>query len=266
MVIVNSTRLQPLHFLSLLLTVTVTVIAVHVFPTPPLVHAYDSDNVPRKHIPVLSSSLHTCFNLAVTATAAATASIERPPHTHVGTSTLLRAAHDQDPKQEYAPPPSDNPTDSDYLIRRENWANRYTSLQSLRDTFGTNKNRLWGDLDAASARRLYKTLLPKALLELVQAGVQPEDLAPLAYQARVVAKLYARERCQLPSRILAAMFDGFRTLRRYGRFQVSFFRMMNVGHAREVTLPYTLVHRRIHSHTFLSKACGNVVSSGLGQI
>ena len=61
----------------------------------------------------------------------------------------------------------------EYQKRKEEWANRYTSLKSLRDTFGSNKNRLWGDLDPASARRLYKTLLPKALLELVQAGVEP---------------------------------------------------------------------------------------------
>mmetsp|Transcript_81578 Transcript_81578/g.236524 ORF Transcript_81578/g.236524 Transcript_81578/m.236524 type:complete len:405 (-) Transcript_81578:51-1265(-) len=107
----------------------------------------------------------------------------------------------------------------EYQRRKEQWANRYTSLESLRETFGSNKNILWGDLDAASARKLYKTLLPKALLELVQAGVQPEDLAPLAYQARVAAKLYARERCQLPARWLAALFDGVRTLRKYGRFQ-----------------------------------------------
>ncbi len=107
----------------------------------------------------------------------------------------------------------------EYQKRKTDWVNRYTSLESLRETFGANKNKIWGDLDAASARRLYKTLLPKALLELVQAGVQPEDLAPLAYQARVAAKLYARERCHLPARVMANLFDGFRTLKRYGRFQ-----------------------------------------------
>lgn len=107
----------------------------------------------------------------------------------------------------------------EYQKRKADWVNRYTSLESLRETFGANKNKIWGDLDAASARRLYKTLLPKALLELVQAGVQPEDLAPLAYQARVAAKLYARERCHLPARLMANLFDGIRTFKRYGRFQ-----------------------------------------------
>ena len=183
------------------------------------------EKVPRKL--VLSSNLHTSFNLA------STLSMDKLLHSHtyntnLGTSSLILSSHDRERQ--------DNTNDrnglrrsrcsdasqqtlAEYQIRKQHWANRYTSLQSLRDTFGTNKNKVWGDLDASSARRLYKTLLPKALLELVQAGVQPEDLAPLAYQARVVAKLYARERCHLPSRILAALFDGFRTLRRYGKFQ-----------------------------------------------
>ena len=183
------------------------------------------EKVPRKH--VLSSNLHTSFNLA------STVSMEKQVHSHtyntnLGTSSLILSSHDRqrtdNTDETNAMRPSrgsdaNQQTLAEYQIRKQHWANRYTSLQSLRETFGTNKNKLWGDLDAASARRLYKTLLPKALLELVQAGVQPEDLAPLAYQARVVAKLYARERCQLPSRILAALFDGFRTLRQYGKFQ-----------------------------------------------
>jgi hypothetical protein len=192
----GKTQVQALLHLGLLVLLALAVV------TPCLVLAHEK--LPRKRL--LTSNLHTSFNLA------STISIDRTPPSHtyntnLGTSTLLLATQDQQQPNQ------------DYQIRKQLWANRYTSLQSLRETFGTNKNRLWGDLDAASARRLYKTLLPKALLELVQAGVQPEDLAPLAYQARVVAKLYARERCQLPSRILAALFDGFRTLRRYGRFQ-----------------------------------------------
>ena len=112
-----------------------------------------------------------------------------------------------------------NQVESEYERRKQEWANRYTNLDSLRDTFGANRNKVWGDLDAATARRLYKTLLPKALLELAKVGVEPQDLAPLAYQARVAAKLYARERCQLPARVGAQLFDGFRNLKRYGKFQ-----------------------------------------------
>jgi hypothetical protein len=109
----------------------------------------------------------------------------------------------------------------EYRKRKDEWANRYTKLDSLRETFGSNRNKVWGDLDAATARRLYKTLLPRALLELVKVGVQPEDLAPLAYQARVSAKLYARERCQVPARLAATLYDGFRQWKRYGKFQGS---------------------------------------------
>jgi hypothetical protein len=133
------------------------------------------------------------------------------------------AGDDRDAATSSATPPHSYPRPQEQFIeyqkRKADWADRYTTLQSLRETFGTNKHRIWGDLDAASARRLYKTLLPKALLELVQAGVQPQDLAPLAYQARVAAKLYARERCTLPARLMANIFDGVRSLKRYGKWQ-----------------------------------------------
>ena len=109
----------------------------------------------------------------------------------------------------------------DYQRRKDEWALKYTSVDALRHTFGTNRNAFWGDLNASTARRLYKTLLPRALLELVKLGVQPQDLAPLAYRARVAAKLYARERCALPARIAANLYDGFRQWRRYGTFNTS---------------------------------------------
>lgn len=106
----------------------------------------------------------------------------------------------------------------EYSDRIKEWANLYTNVKGLRDRFGRNRNRFFGDLDSAKARRLYQTLLPTALLPLVKAGVKPEDLAPLAYQARVAAKLYARERSKVPARIAANLFDGFRQLKRYGKF------------------------------------------------
>ncbi len=110
----------------------------------------------------------------------------------------------------------------EYRRRKEEWAKRYTSLNGLRRAFGTNRNKLWGDLDAATTRKLYKSLLPNALCELVlELGVDPEELAPLAYQARKAAKLYARERCQVPARIASNLYDGFRQWKQYGRFQPS---------------------------------------------
>jgi len=107
---------------------------------------------------------------------------------------------------------SDAPSVEDgYQQRKQEWAARYTSVEDLRETFGSNRNKVWGDLDATTARRLYKTLLPRALLELYNVGgLQPEDLASLAYEARVAAKLYTRERCKLPPRYAAMAFDGFR--------------------------------------------------------
>ena len=112
--------------------------------------------------------------------------------------------------------------ESEIVRRKQEWAGRYTSLEALRETFGSNENKLWGDLQASTARRLYKTLLPRALLDLSQLGLsemQPHDLAPLAYEARVAAKLYARERCTVPARIAATLFDGFRQFTKYGTWQ-----------------------------------------------
>jgi hypothetical protein len=136
----------------------------------------------------------------------------------VSPNTSSRQQQQQQQQQQHK---THAPQEADYQRRKEEWANRYTNLDSLRDTFGANRNKVWGDLDAATARRLYKTLLPSALLELVKMGVQPQDLAPLAYSARVAAKLYARERCQVPSRVGAQLFDGFRQFKRYGKFQTA---------------------------------------------
>ena len=105
---------------------------------------------------------------------------------------------------------------------KDAWAARYASVEALRNTFGRNKNVLWGDLDAVTTRRLYKTLLPRALLELYHCnGASSEDLAPLAYRARVAAKLYARERSTLPTRLGACLFDGIRQFKKYGSFQAA---------------------------------------------
>ena len=138
----------------------------------------------------------------------------------------------------------------EYEQRKAAWAAKYTSVSSLRTTFGTNKNKIFGDFDPFTTRRLYHTLLPRALLELrglrdmmldgtvkLSSSSKDDDdrtttplssstttnnsnnkhnddttninnnnnadliikqelkeLAPLAYQARVAAKKYARER------------------------------------------------------------------------
>lgn len=103
----------------------------------------------------------------------------------------------------------------------DQWAAKYCTVAGLRESFGSNHNVLWGDLDACNTRRLYKSLLPVALLELKDCGVTAESLAPLAYKARVAAKLYARERSRVPSRLAANLFDGYRQWRKYGSFDMT---------------------------------------------
>mmetsp|Transcript_12148 Transcript_12148/g.29503 ORF Transcript_12148/g.29503 Transcript_12148/m.29503 type:complete len:390 (+) Transcript_12148:307-1476(+) len=108
------------------------------------------------------------------------------------------------------------------LSAKEAWAASFTTVEALRDTFGRNQNVVWGDLDASTTRRLYKTLLPRALLELYHChGASSEDLAPLAYRARVAAKKYARERSELPARLGANLLDGWRQFCTYGKFEAS---------------------------------------------
>lgn len=114
-----------------------------------------------------------------------------------------------------------NHTSSSLHPKTQEWAQRYCSLSGLRQTFGTNRNRIWGDLDPKTARKLYKSLLPRALLELLMQEPQmhrAEALAPLAYQARVAAKLYARERSVVPARWAANLYDGTRQFLRHGKF------------------------------------------------
>lgn len=48
--------------------------------------------------------------------------------------------------------------------------------------------------------------------------MNPEELAPLAYEARVAAKEYARSRCVWTGRIVTVAFDQYRNLRDKGKF------------------------------------------------
>ena len=159
----------------------------------------------------------------------------------------------------------------DYERRKAAWAAKYTSVSTLRKSFGTNRNRLWGDFNPTTTRRLYHTLLPRALLELrgLRDGLlsntmkendngekdgkkrrqqkrkntynddknlddsidstsvgednylqqELKELAPLAYQARLAAKKYARERSRLPGRLGSMLYDGYRSWRRYGKWK-----------------------------------------------
>lgn len=112
-------------------------------------------------------------------------------------------------------------TREEYDRAKKEWTERYTNLSNLRSTFGTNRNKFWGDFDPETTRKLYKTLLPRALLGLYEMGLwSPKDLAPLAYEARLAAKKYARERCVVPGRIMSMFYDGFRSWRQWGTWNV----------------------------------------------
>lgn len=112
-------------------------------------------------------------------------------------------------------------TQEQHAQAKLDWAAKYTSLHTLRQNLGRNKNRIWGDFDNKTTRKLYHTLLPRALLGLYEVGLFcPTDLAPLAFEARVAAKKYARERCVLPGRVAAMVYDGFRSWRTWGTWSV----------------------------------------------
>lgn len=103
----------------------------------------------------------------------------------------------------------------DFQARKAAWQAKYGSVQGLVQTFGGCSP--WGDLDAEATRHLYHTLLPRSLWALQEADIlSAEELAPLAYQARVAAKEYARLRSRLPNRLLAMAFDGYRSWKRNG--------------------------------------------------
>jgi hypothetical protein len=108
----------------------------------------------------------------------------------------------------------------EYERRRAQWMERYGTLTALQNTFGAGPG--WGDLTPEQTRRLYHTLLPRSLLGLFEMGLMnPEELAPLAYQARIAAKEYARSRCVWTARLLTTAFDQYRNLRDRGRLGAS---------------------------------------------
>lgn len=129
-----------------------------------------------------------------------------------------------------------NEDDEDEQVRRKlEFAARYTDVDTLRRTFGTNKNKFWGDFDAETTRKLYHMLLPRAMLELyrIEGQLRPQELAPLAFEARVAAKKYARERCVVPGRLFSMAFDGFRSLKNYGKWSAEGLSWEQIWHKYE---------------------------------
>ncbi|CAJ1922518.1 unnamed protein product [Cylindrotheca closterium] len=97
----------------------------------------------------------------------------------------------------------------EYQLRKRLWLERYGTVEALQQTFGVAPP--FGDLSPEQTRRLYHTLLPRSLLGLYEMGVmKPEELAPLAYNARIAAKEYARSRCVWTARLMTTAFDIYR--------------------------------------------------------
>lgn len=128
-------------------------------------------------------------------------------------------------------------TEEQHIRAKIDWAAKYTSIQNLRLSFGSNRNKLWGDFDAKTTRKLYHTLLPRALLGLYEVGLwSPEDLAPLAFEARLAAKKYARERCHLPGRLAAQVYDGFRSWKTWGTWSIEGMTWDQIWHKYETQI------------------------------
>ncbi|KAL7532516.1 hypothetical protein ACHAWF_004168 [Thalassiosira exigua] len=106
----------------------------------------------------------------------------------------------------------DKKKDLEYDRRRQEWLDRYGSLEALQKTFGTENS---SSLSPEQTRRLYHTLLPRSLLALYELGLmQPDELAPLAYEARMAAKEYARSQCVWYARVATEIFDDIRARKR----------------------------------------------------
>jgi hypothetical protein len=116
-----------------------------------------------------------------------------------------------------------------------------TTVEALRKRFGRRQS-IWGDWSANKTRHFYKSHLPTSLqrklgykrvdsasvilrwyLRICMSvdgalNLSLAERAHLASANRHALRLYARERCYLPSRLLAMMFDGLRHLNGCGNW------------------------------------------------
>ena len=109
-----------------------------------------------------------------------------------------------------------------------------TSLEALRQRYGTSRS-LWGEWSNRETRNFYKTQLPLALQSKCfsfvtsheidylpslivdgSLGLSLQERAELASACRHALRIYSRERCHLPGRILARLYDGLRHMHDFG--------------------------------------------------
>eukprot|EP01084_Bolivina_argentea_P084737 153205_1 len=87
----------------------------------------------------------------------------------------------------------------------------YTTLQQLRDKFGSNQYSLIQGLNARESRRLYHKLLPKCIINSPRyESLSICEKAHKAYSARQADKKYTRERSNLLVSLSAKLLDLWR--------------------------------------------------------
>jgi hypothetical protein len=101
------------------------------------------------------------------------------------------------------------------LVVSKHYACPPTSLESLRKRYGTRQS-LWGEWSNAETRAFYRTQLPRALQIDGALGLTLEERAQLASEARHALRVYSRERCFLPGRVAARIYDGLRHFQLFG--------------------------------------------------
>lgn len=90
-----------------------------------------------------------------------------------------------------------------------------TSIDTLRKRYGKRQS-LWGEWSNAETRAFYRTQLPRALQIDGALGLTLEERAQLASEARHALRVYSRERCYLPGRVAARIYDGIRHFQLFG--------------------------------------------------
>jgi hypothetical protein len=88
------------------------------------------------------------------------------------------------------------------------------SVDTLRRRYGSAT--YLGDWSVSQTRRFYKSQLPKSLQIDGALGLNLEERARLASEARHALRLYSRERSILIARLLAELYDGVRHLQSFG--------------------------------------------------
>lgn len=101
------------------------------------------------------------------------------------------------------------------VIVSKHYACPPTSIESLRKRYGTRQS-LWGEWSNAETRTFYRTQLPRALQIDGALGLTLEERAQLASEARHALRVYSRERCFLPGRVAARIYDGLRHFQLFG--------------------------------------------------